>query len=84
MLAIVRRSSRVLLVAGLKNKTSHGIKEAVTDFKIELRGVWRFHTDRGKEFTGELDSWLRDNLVVHTTTAGYDSSANGIAEKAIQ
>ena len=46
--------------------------------------MWRFHSDRGKEFMGEMDQWMRENLIVHTTTPGYDSQAKGIAERAIQ
>ena len=74
----------MVLCAPLLNKTSHGIKEAMTDFMLALKGVWRFHSDRGKEFMGEMDQWMRENLIVHTTTPGYDSQANGIAERAIQ
>ena len=33
---------------------------------------------------GEMDIWMREHMIVHTTTPGYDSKANGIAERAIQ
>ena len=33
---------------------------------------------------GEVDIWMREHLIVHTTTPGYDSKASGIAERAIQ
>ena len=60
------------------------MKEATIDLKIDMRHIWRFHSDRGKEFMGALDEWLRDQCIVHTTTPGYDSAANGIAQRAIQ
>ena len=84
LLVMVRRDTRMVLCAQLNNKTSHGIKEALTDFKLTLKSVWRFHSDRGKEFMGEMDIWMCEHLIVHTTTPGYDSKANGIAERAIQ
>ncbi len=84
LLVMARRDTRMVLCAPLNNKTSHGIKEAMTDFKLALKGVWRFHSDRGKEFMREMDVWMREHLIVHTTTPGYGSKANGIAERAIQ
>ncbi len=84
LLVMVRRDTRMVLCAPLPNKTSNGIKEAMTDFKFALKSVWRFHSDRGKEFMGERNHWMREHLIVHTTTPGYDSQANGIAERAIQ
>ena len=84
LLVMVKRDTRLVLCAPLKNKTSNGIKDAVVDFKLELKGVWRFHSDKGKEFLGEMDKWMRDHLVVHTTTAGYESQANGIAELLVE
>ena len=84
LLVMVRRDTRIVFIAALKNKTAHGIKEAMTDFKLTLKNIWRFHSDRGKEFLGEMDTGMRANLIVHTTTPGYDSQANGIAERAIE
>ncbi len=55
MLEMVRRDTRMGLCAPLLNKTSNGIEEAMVDFKLALKGVWRFHSDRGKEFVGEMD-----------------------------
>ena len=81
---MVSRDTRMVFTAALKGKTAHGIKEAMTDFKLTLKGIWRFHSDRGKEFMGEMDNRMRENLIVHTTMAGYDSQANGIAERAIE
>jgi hypothetical protein len=83
LLLMVRRKTRMYFIAALANKTSHGIKEAMIDFKLLLKDIWRFHSDRGKEFMGEMDRWMRENLIVHTTTEGYDSKANGIAERGI-
>eukprot|EP00972_Heterocapsa_arctica_P022055 3243339-Heterocapsa_arctica.AAC.1 len=49
-----------------------------------MRRIWRYRSDRGGEFFGALNEWLRDECIVHTTTPGYDSQANRIAERAIQ
>lgn len=84
LLLLIKRDTRFIMVAPLPNKTSAGIKEAMVDFKLTMKGVWRMHSDRGKEFLGAMDVWMRETLIVHSTTAGYDSQANGIAERAIQ
>ncbi len=56
----------------------------MVDVKLALKGIWRFHSGGGKDFTVEMDRWTCDNLMVHTTSPGYHSQANGISERAIQ
>jgi len=84
LLVFVKRDSRYIYTAGLPDKRSDSVREAATNFKIDLRTIWRFHSDRGKEFFGAVDHWLKENLIARTTTEGYDPSANGLAERAIQ
>ena len=48
-------------------------------FKMDLRRIWRFHTDRGGEFFKHMGRWLKEYSIWHSTTAGYDPQANGMA-----
>ena len=49
------------------------------------KAVYRVHADRAKELTGDRPKkFLEDNGVMVTSTAGYDSNANGRAERAVQ
>ena len=49
------------------------------------KAVYRVHADRAKELTGDrAKKFLEDNGVMVTSTAGYDSNANGRAERAVQ
>ena len=49
------------------------------------KAVYRVHADRAKELTGDRHvKFLEDNGVMVTSTAGYDSNANGRAERAVQ
>ena len=46
--------------------------------------VYRVHSDCGLEFLNEaLDEYLRFHGILHTTTQGYDPSANGAAENVV-
>ena len=49
------------------------------------KAVYRVHVDRAKELTTErFRRNLAEDGVILTTTAGYDSNANGRAERAVQ
>ena len=49
------------------------------------KAVYRVHVDRAKELTTErFRRNLEDSGVILTTTAGYDSNANGRAERGVQ
>ena len=80
----MKRDSRLVMIKTLESKTSAAVAEACGDFKIDVRRVWRFHSDMGGEFYGAMDQWMRDNGIARTTTGGYDPAANGIAERMIQ
>ena len=59
------------------------MKEAAIDMGIELKTVWRFHSDAGTEFAGALREWLKEYEVHQSNTGGYDPQANGLAESVI-
>ncbi len=80
LMVVVKRSTRYGLVAAIPNKRSETVKAAMVDFKLDLRRIWRFHSDQGGELDGGCDKWLRDNIIIHTTTGGYEPQQNGIAE----
>ena len=45
-------------VACMKDKRSETVRDAFKDFKINLRKIWRLHTDRGGFFT-HTEGWLK-------------------------
>ena len=53
------------------------------DFKIDMKKIWRYHSDKGTEFLGACDDWLKELLIHVSTTAGYESQSNSIAENLI-
>ena len=55
----------------------------MVDMQLLLRGVWRFHSDEGREFMGAVDNWLREHTVLHTTTGAYDPNANSLIEESV-
>ena len=51
----------------------------------KCKSVYRVHADRAQELTGVRHrKWLELQGVMVTTTAGYDSNANGRAERAVR
>ena len=51
----------------------------------KCKAVYRVHADRAEELTGDSHRrWLENCGVTVTSTAGYDSNANGRAERAVQ
>ena len=83
LLVALRRDTRMGFVKALTNKRSETVKEAMVDMQLLLRGVWRFHSDEGREFMGAVDSWLREHTVLHTTTSAYDPNANSLIEESV-
>ena len=63
LLVALRRETRCGFVKALTNKRSETVKEAMVDMQLLLRGVWRFHSDEGREFMGAVESWLREHTV---------------------
>ena len=83
LLVALRRETRFGFVKALSNKRSETVKEAMVDMQLLLRGVWRFHSDEGREFMGAVDNWLRERTVLHTTTGAYDPNANSLIEESV-
>ena len=53
------------------------------DMHLLLRGVWRFHSDEGREFMGAVDVRLREHAALHTTTGAYNQNANSFVEESV-
>ena len=70
-------------VKALTNKRSETVKEAMVDMQLLWRGVWRFHSDEGREFMSAVDNWLREHAVLHTTTGAYDPNTNSLIEESV-
>ena len=71
------------------SRQKNEVVEALHQMYIQLRimgyPVTRLHSDRGPEFLHPwVRDWCRNRNIIQTTTAGYDSQANGRAERAIQ
>ena len=83
MAAFVKRDTHYVFAKGIVSKKSATVKEAAIDMGIELKTVWRFHSDAGIEFAGALREWLKEYEVHQSNTGGYDPQANGLAESVI-
>ena len=83
LLVALRRETRFGFVKALLKKRSETIKDAMIDMQLLLRGVWRFHSDEGREFMGAVDDWLREHTILHTTTGAYDPNANSLVEESV-
>ena len=83
LLVALLRGTRFGFVRALANKRNETIKDAMIDMHWLLRGVWRFHSDEGREFMGAVDDWLRHHAVLHTTTGAYDPNANSLLEESV-
>ena len=52
--------------------------------KHECKAVYRIHADRAQELTGDRARLVLEEIwVIVTSRAGYDSNANGRAERAV-
>ena len=50
----------------------------------KCKAVYRVHADRAQELTGDRHrTFLENSGITVTSTAGYDSNANGRAERAV-
>ena len=83
LMVALRRETRIDFVKALKNKRSETIREAMMDMQLLLRGVWRFHRDEGREFLGAVKNWLREHVLLHTTTGAYDPNATSLVEESV-
>ena len=65
LLVALRRKTRYCFVKALPHKRSDTVNEATADMQSTLRGVWRFHSDEGHEFTVTVGYWLRAHVSPH-------------------
>ena len=70
------------LLVALRRET-FWFRQSMVDMQLLLRGVWRFHSDEGRESMGAVDDWLREHTVLHTTTGAYDPNANNLIEESV-
>ena len=89
---LVEASSGYGGIRFMKSKASGNTLAALQEFIAEMRLIAgaaskvliRTHTDDGKEFIGELKSWLRQSGIATTSTGGYRAKANPIVERRIK
>ena len=60
MAAFVKRDARRVFAKSVKNERAATVKEAAIEMGIELKTVWRFHSDQGSEHAGALREWLKE------------------------
>ena len=58
--------------------------EMVLKLKIDGYHVNRIHSDRGHEFLGSFETWMRSRGILLTRTSGDDPKANGRAEVTVK
>ena len=63
------RETRERSVCGVKDQMSATVRGDFNDFKVDLRRIWRFHTDRCGEFFKFMGHWLRE--IRSGTAEGY-------------
>ena len=83
----VTKRTDAILRRGVSNKGIADIAPALNKMVTRLgnlhkcKAIYRVHADRAKELTGDRHKqWLENCGVMVTSTAGYDSNANGRAE----
>ena len=77
LLVALRRETRFGFVKALTNKRRETIRHAMVDLQLLLHGVWRFHSDEGREFMGAVDDWLREHA------GAYDPNAKSLVEESV-
>ena len=61
-------------LAAFKNYRALREKQFGCQFKV-------LHTDRGEEYMGEFDDYLKENSITHKVTASYSLEQNGKVER---
>ena len=77
--------SNLTLAIPLKSRHAGEVQKALTFFYCRLRSlglpIFRIHSDRAREFTSrQLQTWMRDHDIIHTTTSGDEPQGAGRAE----
>ena len=80
LMVVIKKDTKLLFIGVLPNKESTTLVDRIKEFLNKLVGLWRHHSDGGKEVLGALMDYFFKDGVVQTTTGGYDPTANGLAE----
>ena len=72
----------------MSSKASPEVTKTIMEFLLRLRTdgyqITRVHTDRGREFSNQLRTWLTSRGIKCTRTTGDNPQSNGRAEVAVQ
>ena len=69
-----------------KSDASDALRKIINRIENQhkCKAVYRVHADRAQELTGDRHrTFLENQGITVTSTAGYDSNANGRAERAV-
>ena len=83
-LVAVKRNTRFGFFSGIPARESLVVLEAISGWKLDLRKIWRFHSDVETAFAGHLENEFKKRAIVLSDTGGYDSAGNSIAEGRIR
>ena len=83
MMVVVKKDTKLIFVGVLPTKESTVVLERIKEFRHKLVGLWRHHSDGGREVLGAITDYFFEDGVVQTTTGGYGPQANSLAEAAI-
>ena len=76
------------LALPMRSKKSKEVTRTAMEMILKLRidgyHVNRIHSDRGHEFLGSFESWMKTRGIILTRTSGDDPRANGRAEATVK
>ncbi len=76
------------MVIPMPSKKAPVILQTAIEMILRLRAnrypIDQVHTDRGREFRGPFQRWMKSRGILITQTPGADRQANGRAERAVQ
>ena len=76
------------MVIPMPSKKAPVVLQTAIEMILRLRAngypIHQVHTDRGREFRGPFQKWMRSRGILVTQTSGADPQANGRAERAVQ
>ena len=76
------------LVLPLRSKKAKEVTRAAMEMILKLKidgyHVNRIHSDRGHEFLGSFETWMKSRGIILTKTSGDDPKANGRAEVVVK
>ena len=83
--AEIRLLKMVLPLGSKKAKeVTRAAMEMILKLKMDGYHVNRIHSDRGHEFLGSFETWMKSRGIILTKTSGDDPKANGRAEVVVK